>query len=127
MEHSEIAGTNFSDVSIVGGSIAGLLAAREAAGSGLRVSIFEEHKEIGIPEKCDGLVGAAGIARLGIVPPSDVIQNRILRATFYSPSMKEITVAAARQNVIVLDRSRFDKYLAEQAVKAGASIRVGAR
>ncbi len=116
-----------NEVSIVGGSIAGLIAGREIATEGLDVAIYEEHREIGVPEKCDGLVSASGIDRLGLVPPSSIVQNTLSRAIFFSPSMKEISINAARQNVIVIDRSRFDKFLAERAAKAGAKIRVGRR
>lgn len=115
------------DVNIIGGSIAGLLAGRELALQGIDVTIYEEHREIGVPEKCDGLVSSAGIARLGIVPPSSVVQNTLRKAVFFSPSMKEISISAERQNVIVMDRSRFDKYLAELAARAGAKINVGKR
>lgn len=116
-----------NEVSIVGGSIAGLLAGREIATEGFDVAIYEEHREIGVPEKCDGLVSASGIDSLGIVPPSSTVQNTLSKAVFFSPSMKEISINATRQNVIVIDRSRFDKFLAERAAKAGAKIRVGRR
>ncbi|NHV96347.1 MAG: FAD-binding protein, partial [Thaumarchaeota archaeon] len=44
------------DVVIAGGGLAGLLAAREVASKGLNVAVFEEDLEIGVPDKCDGLV-----------------------------------------------------------------------
>ncbi len=115
------------DLSIIGGSVAGLLAAREASEAGVDVCVFEEHREIGIPEKCDGLVSAKGIMELGIVPPSSVYQNRLDAAIFFSPSLKEVKIDASKQNVIVMDRSRFDKFLAECAAKAGAQIAIGKR
>jgi digeranylgeranylglycerophospholipid reductase len=116
-----------SQVSVVGGSVAGLLAAREIAHSGIEVQVFEEHREIGVPEKCDGLVSSRGISELGLVPPFSVVQNRLEKAILFSPSMKEIKIDARKQKVIVLDRSRFDKYLAEEAAKAGAILHVGTR
>lgn len=115
-------------VSVIGASIAGLIGAREIASSGIETTIYEEHREIGIPEKCDGLVSVAGINELGIVPPSYAVQNHLTKARFFSPSMKkEIDIDAKKQNVIVLDRSRFDKHLAEMAAKEGARIELGAR
>jgi digeranylgeranylglycerophospholipid reductase len=115
-------------VTVIGASIAGLIGARELASSGIETTIYEEHREIGIPEKCDGLVSAAGINELGIVPPSGTIQNRLTRARFFSPSLRnEIDIDARKQNVIVLDRSRFDKFLAEMAAAKGAKIEVGSR
>ncbi len=112
---------------MIGASIAGLIAARELASQGVKTTVYEEHREIGIPEKCDGLVSAAGISELGIVPPSNIVQNRLTGARFFSPSMKEIKISATKQNVVVLDRSRFDKYLAENAARAGAKIELGSR
>lgn len=114
-------------VNVVGGSVAGLIAAKEMAVRGVTVTVYEEHKEIGIPEKCDGLVSMKGISELGIVPSSNIVQNKLSKARFFSPSMKEVEIDATRQNVVVLDRSRFDKFLAEGAAKAGANIEVGRR
>jgi digeranylgeranylglycerophospholipid reductase len=120
--------TKLSRVSVVGASIAGLIGAREIAAEGIETTVYEEHREIGIPEKCDGLVSAAGIHELGIVPPSSVVQNRLTRARFFSPSLKrEVDIDARKQNVVVLDRSRFDKFLAERAAKEGAQIELGSR
>jgi len=117
-----------SRVSVIGASIAGLIGARELASRGIETIVYEEHREIGIPEKCDGLVSAAGLNELGIVPPSYTVQNRLTRARFFSPSSnKEVDIDARKQNVVVLDRSRFDKYLAEIAARAGAKIELGSR
>ncbi|MBD0299578.1 MAG: FAD-binding protein, partial [Nitrososphaera sp.] len=63
------------DVVIAGGSISGLLAAREIAAGGLSVAVLEEDAEIGTPEHCGGLVSISGIKNLGIVPDIDTIQN----------------------------------------------------
>jgi len=115
-------------VSVIGASIAGLIGAREIASSGIETTVYEEHREIGIPEKCDGLVSSAGINELGIVPPSWTIQNRLTKARFFSPSMKkEVRIDASKQNVIVLDRSRFDKFLAEMTAREGTNIELGMR
>ena len=103
------------------------MAAHELASGGIETTVFEEHREIGIPEKCDGLVSSKGISQLGLVPSSSVVQNRIEKAVFFSPSMNEVKIDATRQNVIVLDRSRFDRSLAERAAKAGSRIEVGKR
>jgi digeranylgeranylglycerophospholipid reductase len=115
------------DVLVVGASIAGLNAAQEIAKNGVDVKVLEEHREIGLPEKCDGLVSVSGISELGLVPPANAVQNSFSKAVFFSPSMKEITIDARKQNVIVLDRSRFDKFLAETAIREGADLELGKR
>ena len=43
---------DYYDVIIAGGSISGLLAAREVAAEGLSVIVLEEDTEIGTPEHC---------------------------------------------------------------------------
>jgi len=112
------------DVVITGGSISGLLAAREIAAGGLSVAVLEEDAEIGTPEHCGGLVSISGIQNLGIVPDANTIENnRIAHAKIFSPSSC-FEISAERQKVIVLDRRSFDKQIAFQAQKKGAEIRV---
>ncbi len=111
------------DVIIAGGSISGLLAAREAAAKGLSVIVLEEDTEIGTPEHCGGLVSLDAIQNLGIVPSSNAIQNNIKYAKICSPT-KSFELNAEKQKVIVLDRRLFDKQIAFQAQKMGAEIKV---
>jgi digeranylgeranylglycerophospholipid reductase len=112
------------DVVIAGGSISGLLAAREIAAGGLSVVVLEEDAEIGTPEHCGGLVSISGIQNLGIVPDANTIENnKIAHAKIFSPSSC-FEISAERQKVIVLDRRSLDKQIAFQAQKKGAEIRV---
>ncbi|HXG06174.1 MAG TPA: NAD(P)/FAD-dependent oxidoreductase [Nitrososphaera sp.] len=112
------------DVIVAGGSISGLLAAREAAAGGLSVAVLEEDSEIGTPEHCGGLVSWSGIQKLGVVPDSNAVQNtKIARARIRSPN-NGFEISAEKQNVIVLDRRAFDKQIAFQAQKLGAEIKV---
>jgi digeranylgeranylglycerophospholipid reductase len=112
------------DVLIAGGSISGLLAAREIAAGGLSVLVLEEDPEIGTPEHCGGLVSVAGIRNLGAVPDAHTVENnKISRAKISSPT-RCFEISAEKQKVIVLDRRAFDKQIAFQAQKDGAEIRV---
>jgi geranylgeranyl reductase family protein len=111
------------DVIIAGGSISGLLAAREVAANGLSVIVLEEDAEIGTPEHCGGLVSLDGIQNLGLVPSANAIQNNIKYAKICSPT-KSFELNTEKQKVIVLDRRLFDKQIAFQAQKMGAEIRV---
>jgi digeranylgeranylglycerophospholipid reductase len=112
------------DVLIAGGSISGLLAAREIAAGGLSVLVLEEDPEIGTPEHCGGLVSVAGIRNLGVVPDAHTVENnKIARAKINSPS-RCFEISAQKQRVMVLDRRAFDKQIAFQAQKNGAEIRV---
>lgn len=112
------------DVIVAGGSVSGLLAAREAAAGGLSVAVLEEDSEIGTPEHCGGLVSIAGMRNLGIVPDASAVENtKIARARILSPS-KGFEISAEKQKVMVLDRRALDKQIAFQAQKLGAEIRV---
>lgn len=115
------------DAVVVGGSVAGLLAAREIAEAGFRVKVLEDDLEIGLPERCDGLVSMSCLEALGVAPVSNVVQNRIRRAVLHSPGGLTLEVDAGRQRVLVLDRSRFDRELARMACRSGAEIEVGQR
>jgi geranylgeranyl reductase family protein len=112
------------DAIVAGGSISGLLAAREIAAGGASVIVLEEDAEIGTPEHCGGLVSISGIANLGIMPDSSAIENdRIKHARILSPSTG-FDISAEKQKVMVLDRRALDKQVAFQAQKLGAEIRV---
>ncbi len=115
------------DFLVAGGSIAGLTFASEAAKRGARVLVAEEHTEIGEPEKCDGLVSLRGLRKYGYPPEAGVIQNKIASAVVHSPAGRELGVNAEGLEVVVLDRSEFDKQVARAAEANGAVIRTGAR
>jgi digeranylgeranylglycerophospholipid reductase len=115
------------DVIVAGGSVAGLLAAREIATKGHSVLVLEEDAEIGTPEHCGGLVSMRGIEELGVIPSTCAIENdRITSARVVSPK-SGFEITAENQRVIVLDRRHFDKQIALQAQKMGAEIRVRTR
>ena len=110
------------DLIVAGGSISGLLAAREAAARGLSVLVIEEDMEIGTPEHCGGLVSLNGIKNLGIIPKNNILHRSVKKAEIFSPSGSSFTVNAEKQGVIAIDRRAFDKQVAQQATKCGADI-----
>lgn len=112
------------DVVVAGGSVAGLLCAREIAAQNHRVLVIEEDYEIGTPEHCGGLVSISGIDDLGVIPVRATLDNKIRSARVIAPSGKDFVLDARPQQVIVLDRREFDKQIAHQAKVNGAEIRV---
>ena len=119
--------TETYDIVVAGGSIAGLAFAAEASMRGRKVLVAEEHAEVGEPEKCDGLVSLRGLRRYGYPPDETVIQDKIASAVVHSPAGKELAVSASSLEVVVIDRSEFDKQVAKTAVDEGAEIRTGVR
>lgn len=107
--------------------MAGLTFAAEASKRGASVLVAEEHPEIGEPEKCDGLVSLRGLRRYGYEPERRVVQSSVATAVIHSPSGKTFSVSASALDVVVLDRSAFDKQIAARAEAAGAVIMAGTR
>ena len=112
------------DVVVAGGSVSGLLCAREIASHGHRVLVIEEDSEIGTPEHCGGVVSISGIEELGVMPTRGTLDNKIESAMIISPAGRSFSLDARVQNVVVLDRRDFDKQIAHQAQNSGAEIRV---
>lgn len=112
------------DVVIAGGSIAGLICAREIADNGYHVLVIEEDYEIGTPEHCGGLVSITGLQELGVIPRRKTYEHRIDAAEIFSPSGKSFVINSAKQNVIEINRRELDKQIAHQAQQNGAEIRV---
>ena len=112
------------DVVIAGGSIAGLICAREIAEKGYRVLVIEEDYEIGTPEHCGGLVSVTGLQELGIIPHRKTYEHRINTAEVFSPNGKSFVINSAKQNVVEINRRELDKQIAHQAQQNGAEIRV---
>ena len=114
----------YYDVVIAGGSIAGLLCAREVANNGHSVLVLEEDYEIGSPEHCGGLVSIIALEELGIIPLRKTFDNYIESAEIFSPAEKRFTIESKKQKVVEINRRDLDKQIAFQAKKNGAEIRV---
>jgi len=114
------------DVVIAGGSIAGLLCAREIAKKGHSVLVLEEDDEIGTPEHCGGLVSISGLDELGIIPFRKTFEHFIESAEIFSPGGSSFSIESKKQKVAEINRRDLDKQIALQAKKNGAEIWVRA-
>lgn len=112
------------DVVIAGGSVAGLLCAREISSNGFSVLIIEEDYEIGTPEHCGGLVSMAGLAELGVIPFRKTFDHMIDSAEIIPPNGNSFTINSKKQKVVEISRRELDKQIAFQAQKNGAKIKV---
>ena len=112
------------DVVIAGGSISGLMSAREIAKNGHSVLVLEEGFEVGTPDHCGGLVSKSALNDMGIEPTQKVFDSLINSAQIFSPNGKQIEINSRKQGVVVVNRRELDKQVALQAQQAGAEIRV---
>ncbi len=97
----------------VGGYLASLLAKDH------EVLLFEDHKEIGNPVQCTGLVTDSMNEIVEL--KNQFIINKIKRIRVIAPNKKSIELNLKNEN-IVLDRQKFDSYLVNQAVDKGIKL-----
>jgi len=114
------------DVLVVGAGPAGSVAAWEAkrAAPELDVVLLERDRVVGLPVRCAEGVGDAGLREF--VDPDDApwVARRITRIIFVAPDDTEVPVAEGRTVAWILDRTRFDAFLATGAAAAGVEVRV---
>ncbi|MBI5389867.1 NAD(P)/FAD-dependent oxidoreductase [Candidatus Woesearchaeota archaeon] len=107
-------------ISVIGAGPAGsFYASREKHDE---VHLFEEHKFVGKPVACTGILTDS--VRSIIDVPQDLIISKIERFKIVSPNGKAIYIDLKKTNM-VLDRARFDQFLFQKAVDAGAKIHLG--
>jgi geranylgeranyl reductase family protein len=114
------------DVIVVGAGPAGSVAARDIAKAGFRVAQLEEHDGAGPPVHCSGLVTSRTLVAAGVREDS-VIVNRISGALVHTPLGRVVEIGGDRTRALVIDRSAFDRALAEQVVASGATLMVNRR
>lgn len=114
----------YYDVIIAGGSVAGLICAREVARNNHSVLVIEEDYEVGTPEHCGGLVSTAGLEELGVIPFRKTFDHLIDSAEIHAPNGNSFSINSKKQKVAEISRRELDKQLAHQAQKNGAVIKV---
>lgn len=114
----------YYEVVIAGGSVAGLVCAREIAANNNSVLVIEEDYEIGTPEHCGGLVSISGLEELGVIPFRKTFEHMIESAEIRAPNGNSFTINSKNQKVVEISRRELDKQLAHQAQKNGAVIKV---
>lgn len=111
--------------SVIGGGPAGSYTAYLLAKEGYKVDLFEEHKIVGKPIQCTGIMTFYADAVLkGIdIKSKDFLINTINKTRVFGPNNDFVDVDLKKNYVV--DRARFDRHLAEVAASAGVTIKTG--
>ena len=115
------------DVLVIGAGPGGSTAARYAANAGCRTILMEKRAEIGVPVRCGEGIARGWLAELGIPPSADFVLHEVEGARVFAPDGSCLVVDAAMAGGEVgytVDRSRFDQFLAAEAARAGAEVRI---
>jgi len=107
---------------VVGAGVAGSHAALEASRNGSRVLLLEEHPQVGVPSHCSGVVSLKGLSLLGIEPEPAFSQRTIQGAVFHPPKGEPLELRTKQPVAVIINRAKFDQYVAKNAVAAGAEL-----
>jgi flavin-dependent dehydrogenase len=113
------------DVHIIGAGPAGLFAGISAIeNSNLsKVIVSEEHKTIGLPVHCSGLISSEGVEELSkIVDYKKIIINKINQAAFYSLNNRMI-LSFDTPKAYLVDRQKIDYLAYLKYVQLGGEIK----
>src|SRR4029434_9589608 len=103
------------DAVVIGAGPAGLFASLQLAQSGLRVALLEEHRVVGDPVHCSGILAREAFDQFDL--PSHVILNELTTARFFSPSGLDVVYNTRTIEAVAIDRMAFDAALAERALR----------
>jgi digeranylgeranylglycerophospholipid reductase len=109
------------DAVVVGAGPAGSFAAKVMAEAGMDVLLIDKKSEIGHVKRCGEGLGANHLKLAGIEPNPLWIRRQIDGALVFSPNMTKV-IMENRENSYVIERKVFDKFLAMDAAKAGATV-----
>lgn len=112
------------DVVVVGAGPAGSVTAKTAAERGLDVLLIERNQEIGVPVKC--AEGVSKEIKKFVAPDKKWVCAEVKGANIYGPDGTKVVMSGENMDEVgyVLERRIFDKFLASEAARAGAEIRV---
>ncbi|MFX1295538.1 MAG: geranylgeranyl reductase family protein [Promethearchaeota archaeon] len=116
-----------TDVACIGGGPTSAIAALEILKAHKEVVIFEEHKEIGVPVNCAGLVSVNGFKKLKIKIPNECIKYRVRGSRFFSPSGYTFQVKREYIQAYVIDRAKFDKFLMDRVKDLDGKIHLNTK
>ena len=117
-----------TDVIVVGAGPAGSTAAKHAALGGAKVILMDKKSEIGAPKRCAEGVSIQGLEKLGIEPSPRFVTQEIQGVRLQAPDGTDVWLTKDEVQLpeagYILERKVFDKFMAMDAARAGAEIKI---
>jgi len=114
------------DIVVAGGGPVGCFVAEQLALKGRHVAVFEEHRTVGEPVHCAGLV-TQRVFDITKCSHTGIVQNKIYGAYIHSPAGSTITIGGEHVHGLVINRQRFDETLSQNAQTTGAELLTGCK
>ncbi|MBC8463179.1 NAD(P)/FAD-dependent oxidoreductase [Candidatus Bathyarchaeota archaeon] len=116
-----------TEAAIIGAGPAGLIAAEVISSKGYATTVFEEHRKVGVPNHCAGIISVEGFGRLGIPLDDRFYLNTIVGGRLFSADGTCLEIRDKKPRAHIIDRGGFDGYLADAAVDSGVDLRTSTR
>jgi len=117
-----------TDVLVIGSGPAGSTAARYAAEGGAEVILIDKKAEIGSPKRCAEGVSKNGLAKVGVELNPRWITEEIDGIRLVAPDGTDVWLTSEEIELpeagYILERKVFDKFMAMDAARAGADIKI---
>ncbi|MBT7288958.1 MAG: NAD(P)/FAD-dependent oxidoreductase [Chloroflexi bacterium] len=113
------------DALIVGAGPVGRYIAQKLAGLGYEVEVFEDHKVIGEPVQCSGIIGRECFERFDM--PQNIVLTESKSAKFFSPTDRCLKLATDGVQAYIIDRKALDEAMAQRARDAGATYHLSTK
>ncbi len=117
-----------TDVLVIGAGPAGSSTAKYAAQNGADVILMDKKSEIGAPKRCAEGVSKEGLKKLGIEPDSRWVTKELSGVRLVSPNGTDVWLNDDQVKLpeagYILERKVFDKFMAMDAARAGATIMI---
>jgi geranylgeranyl reductase family protein len=114
------------EINVVGAGPSGCAAGARAAELGAKVTIYEEHKVVGEPVQCSGIISKRGLDAMGLDYPS-VSFNRLRGAWVHLPNGEILKIKSKEVQAFVFDRAKYDRLAVAKAENAGAKLILNTR
>lgn len=117
-----------TDVLVIGAGPGGSSTAKHAALNGANVILIDKKSEIGAPKRCAEGVSKEGLKKLDIKPNSRWVTKELSGVRLVSPNGTDVWLTEEQVKLpeagYILERKVFDKFMAMDAARAGATIMI---